>query len=277
MVLGEAGEAFFIERVSDSGEVEYSNCDEFENCSLPSGTPIITSSVSHNCELSNIMIASQDENILSVETNNSNKLSQENVIKSNENEKLTKPISFSKSTPMIYDACDSSPLSTSINNKTNSPDLNSLQVAKPNLNFFSDGDITPELTSPVYSRPSTPKSDTEVEIAKFKLNNLPAESRQGFSDANQWNWNWGQFPERQKPKEQSDEQVVSCDKNNNLYDETSATLGQPTATNKQTSETSASIKSKDSKLVSSSKLLDGMLSLVKNSSNNTPDGNFYFF
>lgn len=32
------------------------------------------------------------------------------------------------------------------------------------VNFFSDGEITPELTSPAVSRPPTPKSDTEAEI-----------------------------------------------------------------------------------------------------------------
>jgi len=279
MVLGEAGEAFFIERISDSGEVELSNCTEFENCSLPSGTPIITSSVSHNCELSNLVIASQDGNILSVETNNSNQLTQKvNLINSNEHEQQTQPIPFN--TPMILNVADSSPPSSPNTNKDNQ-DLKNLQVAKPNLNFFSDGDITPELTSPAFSRPGTPKSDTEVEIAKFKRDNLPVESRQGTSDANQWNWNWGQFPERQNPKEQKVEQAVSSDKNNNLYDDTAVTstasVACAAATSKPATEMPGSNKLKESKSASSSKLLDGMLSLVsKNASKNAPDGRLVF-
>lgn len=32
------------------------------------------------------------------------------------------------------------------------------------VNFFSDGEITPEMTSPVVSRPPSPKSDTEAEL-----------------------------------------------------------------------------------------------------------------
>lgn len=32
------------------------------------------------------------------------------------------------------------------------------------MNFFSDGEITPEMTSPVVSRPPSPKSDTEAEL-----------------------------------------------------------------------------------------------------------------
>jgi len=277
MVLGEAGEAFFIERISDSGEVELSNCTEFENCSLPSGTPIITSSVSHNCELSNLVIASQDGNILSVETNNSNQLTQKvNLINSNEHEQKTQPIPFN--TPMIFNVADSSPPSSPNTNKDNQ-DLKNLQVAKPNLNFFSDGDITPELTSPAYSRPGTPKSDTEVEIAKFKRDNLPVESRQGTSDANQWNWSWGQFPERQNSKEQKVEQAVSCDKNNNLYDDaavtSTASVACAAATSKPATEMPSS-KFKESKSASSSKLLDGMFSLVsKNASKNAPDGRHF--
>ena len=56
------------------------------------------------------------------------------------------------------------------------------------MNFFSDGDLTPELTSPSVSRPPSPKSDTEVEVYKNK---------RGEVDLNQWNWDWGQLPERQ--------------------------------------------------------------------------------
>lgn len=56
------------------------------------------------------------------------------------------------------------------------------------MNFFSDGDLTPEPTSPPVSRPPTPKSDTEVEVYKNKREE---------AEVNQWNWDWGQLPERQ--------------------------------------------------------------------------------
>ena len=57
--------------------------------------------------------------------------------------------------------------------------------------FLSDGEITPELTSPVTSRPPTPKSDTEIEPHKTRKQSITTEI------ANQWNWSWGQLPVRQ--------------------------------------------------------------------------------
>ena len=119
---------------------------------------------------------------------------------------------------------------------------------KPNLNFFSDGDITPELTSPAYSRPSTPRSDTEVEISKFKRQ----PSGPATSDANQWNWNWGDLPERQNPQQKAPKLAKNENSSNNMF------------------ETSVKLKTKEQ---SSSKLIDNMRSLVsKKAAKNAPDG-----
>jgi hypothetical protein len=57
------------------------------------------------------------------------------------------------------------------------------------VSFFSDGDITPELTSHAFSRPSTPKSDTELEVAK----KLRRSEHSLASDSNQWDWNWVRY------------------------------------------------------------------------------------
>lgn len=267
MVLGEAGEAFFIERINNSGEVELSTCSEFANCNLPPDT--VASSTDSNSELSIKLVETSKLVMSKTETNGNKKrnttvtlekttLNSESVIKnSDEPERQTMPIPISKSTPLIYEnenEC-SSPLSPLLSPVSQ----NAIKEArsrspKPTLNFFSDGDITPELTSPVYSRPSTPKSDTELEIAKFKRDNLSSSS--ATSDANQWNWSWGQFPERQNTKS------VESDKNNNLCPVELS----PTSLANQNS----TLKSKDSSS-SSSKILDGMLSLVSKNKN-TPDG-----
>jgi hypothetical protein len=111
------------------------------------------------------------------------------------------------------------------------------------VSFFSDGDITPELTSPAFSRPTTPKSDTELEVAKKLRRSEHSPSL--AADSSQWDWNWGQFPERT---------AVAAERTANLPVE--------------------SLKSKESSS-SSSKILDGVLSLVsKNKA--TPDGNLEF-
>ncbi|RMZ99432.1 phosphatidate phosphatase LPIN3 [Brachionus plicatilis] len=79
------------------------------------------------------------------------------------------------------------------------------QEKKRKVNFFSDGEITPEMTSPTVSRPSTPKSDTEYEI---KSGNKPKRSSMSsHQNWTEWNWSWGQLPERQNSlsKKESDQ------------------------------------------------------------------------
>jgi phosphatidate phosphatase LPIN len=62
--------------------------------------------------------------------------------------------------------------------------------------FLSDGEITPELTSPAVSRPTTPKSD--IELIDSSSNKHHTRKQSITSEiANQWNWNWGQLPVRE--------------------------------------------------------------------------------
>lgn len=113
MVLGEAGEAFFIERINNSGEVELSTCSEFANCNLPSDTPL-TTSVSHNCELSSLvesklMISPDQENTITETTPNTNSVTLEKTVLNSDmsqqalkakNQSGSMPIPISKSTPV---------------------------------------------------------------------------------------------------------------------------------------------------------------------------------
>jgi hypothetical protein len=106
------------------------------------------------------------------------------------------------------------------------------------MNFFSDGEITPELTSPVVSRPPTPKSDTEVET-KTKRDSIHVSN----DPSSQWSWSWGKLPERQN----------------------SLAPGQPVTTNTTVGETekssnTSSIKNKETSS-SSSRILGGMFNL----------------
>ncbi len=111
--------------------------------------------------------------------------------------------------------------------------------------FFSDGELTPELTSPAVSRPPTPKSDTELEMHKTKRQSLNGDT------SNQWSWTWGQLPERQNNRNQSKLESIyneDNDKNDNL--------------------TQIGLKEKEQ---STSRLLGGMLNLI--GSNNSISNN----
>lgn len=41
--------------------------------------------------------------------------------------------------------------------------------SSPKYNFFSDGEITPDMTSPAVSRPASPKSDSEADLIKVAI------------------------------------------------------------------------------------------------------------
>lgn len=270
MVLGEAGEAFFIERINNSGEVELSTCSEFENCGLPPETPLsltakhdynipsLDSTNEESLKLSscpNIQVTLEKTNL-----NNSDDL--QNISGSEESAGInvpteTLPIPIKLAPVQASSSLSSLPMSPG------SPSIQDMklmsQSLKPSLlttNFFSDGDITPELTSPAFSRPSTPKSDTELEIAKFKRDKNSSSSL--TSESNQWNWNWGQFPERQNPKTtkvvDKVEKKQSTDKL--VCDEVVAASSAVTAV-----EPASSLKPKEGSS-SSSKILDGVLGLV---------------
>lgn len=158
MKLGEAGEAYFVEEITDSDDESYS-CESIPNSLKTSKTTI----------------------------------HKQDPVKKPE----TQPI------PIKNDKPTSTPLSipqTNVSISPSSPPTNSQPIIAESAtikipNFFSDGEITPELTSPAVSRPPTPKSDTELEVvnsSKLKRNSISQ-----TDNANQWSWNWGQLPERQ--------------------------------------------------------------------------------
>lgn len=63
-------------------------------------------------------------------------------------------------TPPITITDTSKMISVKVSDETATNDSNATKI----INFFSDGEITPELTSPAVSRPPSPKSDTEAEL-----------------------------------------------------------------------------------------------------------------
>lgn len=117
-----------------------------------------------------------DENNLG---NKSNEISPPPPLSSQQRVKSSPAIAISKSassTTMINNEEDS-------NQKTTKNDEQEHQVSSNVPHFFSDGEITPEMGSPVISRPESPRSDTEAEIintmkafdSKRKKNRLTSE------------------------------------------------------------------------------------------------------
>jgi phosphatidate phosphatase LPIN len=154
MELGEAGEAFFLESLE--GE------DEPESATTPTN------------QLTNESTAS--DSALSTPTPSSNDLNDETGDQ-------VSAVSISNPTENLLQT------TSTLDSKTPTPTVTSVETMTV-TNYFSDGELTPELTSPAISRPPTPKSDTEIEAPKTKRHSV-------HDISNQWNWDWGQFPERQ--------------------------------------------------------------------------------
>ncbi|XP_055939234.1 phosphatidate phosphatase LPIN1-like isoform X1 [Argiope bruennichi] len=72
---------------------------------------------------------------------------------------------------------------------------------------FSDGDVTPQ-SSPIGSRPPSPKSDTEYENQKIET---------GSPDLNAPSWSWGQLPN--VPRNLSDPHLQGQDQSSHLNEE----------------------------------------------------------
>jgi len=97
------------------------------------------------------------------------------------------PVSPSSPNSNIHS--DTSPMPALASNNTHNSSTSQLQ---PKVhNFYSDGELTPELTSPAVSRPPTPKSDTELEVT------IKTKSRSNTTSDNQYYWGWGELPSRQ--------------------------------------------------------------------------------
>lgn len=118
-----------------------------------------------------------DENNLS-----SNEISPPPLLSSQQRVKSSPAIAISKSassTTMIQNGEDFDQKTTT----TTKNDQQERQVSSNVPHFFSDGEITPEMGSPVISRPESPRSDTEADIintmkefdSKRKKNRLTSE------------------------------------------------------------------------------------------------------
>jgi phosphatidate phosphatase LPIN len=143
MKLGEAGEAYFVEATRTLGdENDSSSCESLVNGSS-----------------TNLLNIDSSSKIPKISRTKSTDLSLSNKIIQNPN---NPPITIS-------DVATSGATSNKIvKSEVNNESSGNLKA----VNFFSDGDITPELTSPAVSRPPTPKSDTEAEL----LNSLKVSS-----------------------------------------------------------------------------------------------------
>lgn len=212
MELGEAGEAYFVEKIDGDD--------------LGSSTDSLTGSKCFDIDLK--------ESITTTTTSNG---VDEPVTKAVKETVLNIHLTDSSTIYMSNSADDT--LTTAALNAAQDETMTSKAITSGSdndinkINFFSDGELTPELTSPIVSRPTTPKSDTEVETSKTRRpSNKPDMS-------NQWNWNWGQLPERQtstshnsnhhinpsitvSSTEQNEQSIESTNDNNNTRKQSSS-------------------------------------------------------
>jgi phosphatidate phosphatase LPIN len=193
MELGDAGEAYFIEKLYDSQE----------DLSSTAITP-----ASQNEKINSFILLSDNKDEPSSLKNSSSPID----ILNNDKTIESPNSSFDESSKLIK---IKDPDSVTLKNEADS-------AGNKMTNFFSDGELTPELTSPAVSRPPTPKSDTELEMHKPKRQSIS-----GVDMANQWSWSWGQLPERQnvkKPAEPINESNLTEDTKNNKEQPTSNRL-----------------------------------------------------
>ncbi len=176
MELGDAGEAYFIEKLYDSQEDLLSSTDT-------------TVPASQNEKINSFILLSdnKDESSSLKATSPPIDILNNNSI----NKTIESPnSSFDEYTSKLIQSKDMDSVTLK-----NEPGSTTTKMA----NFFSDGELTPELTSPAVSRPPTPKSDTELEMHKPKRQSIS-----GADMANQWSWSWGQLPERQNVKKSAE-------------------------------------------------------------------------
>ncbi len=175
MELGDAGEAYFIEKLYDSQEDLLS--------------PSSTTPASQNEKINSFILLSDNKDESSSSKTTSPPI---DILNNNSSNKTTESpnSSFDEYTSKLIQSKDLD--CVTLKNEAGS-NTNKM------TNFFSDGELTPELTSPAVSRPPTPKSDTELEMHKPKRQSIS-----GVDMANQWSWSWGQLPERQNVKKSAE-------------------------------------------------------------------------
>lgn len=201
MKLGDAGEAYFVEEIEDDGE----SSDDDSTIGVP------TSSRSGKLEKTS---ESSSSSLLST-----SELSSLKMTKSITSTNVTQPIeimSRSLSTHTLKEQSSqamqeetSQPIKVIVNEESSSSSL-----VKSSTAFFSDGEITPELTSPAVSRPPTPKSDTEIDpVSLANSGSTKLNKRQSLqaAESNQWRWSWGQLPERQNQQQSSINDSIASD------------------------------------------------------------------
>jgi phosphatidate phosphatase LPIN len=209
MELGDAGEAYFVEKCSPSDDVEQGDDDYDEvissneqlNHASASASSLVSSSNSlaidsvtssaPNLNSSTPIIMTTATTPIKIKTESSDK---ESVTSTMVAVSVSPTDSLASSSLQQSPNHDLATMSTSsligIGNVGGGGGGGGLKPPGPGY-FLSDGEITPELTSPVTSRPPTPKSDTEIEPHKTRKQSITTEI------ANQWNWSWGQLPVRQ--------------------------------------------------------------------------------
>jgi phosphatidate phosphatase LPIN len=171
MQLGEAGEAFFVE-LSNDGNDKDMNYDS-DTSATPGELIADKSSVIEP-------IIKQEPTVIVVDYHQS---TDDLIDESNEIINKRNPSNSIEFGNVIVTDC------TNIINLPPIAQKDSLiqnKLSVPiSVNYYSDGenDVTPEPTSPINSRPHTPKSDSETVEVVAKMNT-------------EWNWNWGELPEK---------------------------------------------------------------------------------
>ena len=164
MKLSEAGDAYFVDE---------SQIDLTPNSPLPLMSTSIESLASEDREKSKSVVDLEQHHM---------SVSSETLSNQIEEEREKKP-TVVKSVPIAIDATPKttkttkltkcmSTVETSLIDSPATPPKTNLASSIPTsrgLVFFSDGEITPEMTSPVVSRPTSPRSDYEIGI-QVKIN-----------------------------------------------------------------------------------------------------------
>ena len=225
MKLGEAGEAFFTESVSDDDDDDDDDDETNENIiynensvnSSPTASNhsllkeaqinvvdspsacTISSAIANTSDTSSlpIIVSScfQDDDDLIDESNEvinkrspSNSIEIGNLVVTDCTNIINLPSNETCSEnilPLINESGSVENKETTIMTTTVTTTI-TVPITKT-VNYYSDGDLTPDIVSPIGSRPSTPKSDTDIEIQKPEISK---------SNSAEWSWNWGELPEK---------------------------------------------------------------------------------
>lgn len=259
MELGDAGEAYFVEKCSLVDDVN--NGDDYdeiisstESLTKPLELPTNAATNSVSSLTNDINTTSYQKASTPITTINATTPIQ---IKSEctETSTTTVAVSVSPSDSSSAFSVLQTPTNTMATMSSSSLLGGGIGLKPPGPGYFlSDGEITPELTSPVVSRPPTPKSDSEMEPHKTRKQSITTEI------ANQWNWSWGQLPVRQNNN------VVAISNSKTL-----SSTPQPTQTQPETPfiNNKSSKENVSTSTSPSSRLLGGVFNLISSGTSNS--------